>query len=143
MGCGDFHENVPYVEENMRFFAIAFGTFLTCLANSISVDTATAYHLPRAAPFSAWQARKQCEKRTEWCQGYVSGMIDGMLDAERMNKHLESFCLPKNTNTEEIVEVIRVYLKNHPAKKKEDEEILRGTILIMNALHTIYPCKAP
>ena len=123
----------------MRFFAIAFGTFLTCLANSISVGTATANHLPRESPTSAVEFMKQCMKGTEWCEGYISGMVDGMSDVESMNKRLGPFCLPKNTSTDEITEAVMAYLENHVAKKNED----RGGLLIMDALHTKYPCNAP
>ena len=139
MGWGDSHENVPYVEENMRFFAIAFGTFLACLANSISGGTATAHHLPWESPISSAEFLKQCMKGTEWCEGYVSGMVEGMSDVESMNKRLGPFCLPKNINTDEMTKAVMAYLDNHPSKENEG----RGSLLVMDALHVAYPCKAP
>ncbi len=123
----------------MKFFAIVFGAFLIYLANSISVGTATARHLPMESPISAADFLKQCKKGTEWCEGYVSGMVDGMSDLESMNKRPGPFCLPKNINTEEITKAIMAFLVGELSKENEGQ----GSLLVMDALHTSYPCKEP
>ena len=123
----------------MRFFTVAFATFLICLATSISGGTATAHHLPGTSPISAAEFLKHCKKGTEWCEGYISGMVEGMSDTKSMSKRLGSICLPKNISTDEVTKTVMAYLDSHSGKKNED----RGGLLVLDALHTKYPCKAP
>ena len=122
----------------MRFHTITIGVFLTCLSISNWMSAATAHDYPRENPISAMEIMEQCGGGTQWCEGYISGMVDGMLDVESMNKRIGNFCLPRGTNTNEMKNSVRAYLKKHSEKKNEKN----GALLIMDALHTKYPCKA-
>ena len=82
---------------------------------------------------------EQCKRGTEWCEGYVSGMVEGMYDAEKMGERLGPICLPKNISTDEVTKTVMAYLDSNDAKKNDG----RGSLLVMDALHIKYPCKAP
>ncbi len=99
---------------------------------------AAAHDYPRENPISSREILAHCAKRSEWCKGYILGMTDAMLDAETMKKRIGPACLPEGTYTSDVTRAVFQYLKTTQPQAGD-----KGAVIIMNALHMKFPCKAP
>ena len=121
-----------------RLRAKVLGVILAAISSSVGDIGSYAHDFPRENPISSGEIYAHCAKRSEWCKGYILGMTDAMLDAETMNKRSELFCLPKGTYTSDVT---RAVLKNLKSTKPQWKG--KGAFTIMDALHTVFPCKVP
>jgi hypothetical protein len=61
------------------------------------------------------------------CEGYILGAFDARADA---------FCLPAGVNATKLVDVVRLYLREHPEKR-----YLLAADLVSTAVKQKFPCK--
>jgi hypothetical protein len=122
----------------MGFHAKALGTVLAGIFILSTQGQAAAHDFPRENPISSREILAHCVKPSEWCRGYILGMADAMLDAEAMNKRIGPFCLPESAFTSDVTRAVFQHLKTTQSQAGN-----KGALIIMNALHTKFPCKAP
>ena len=122
----------------MRFHAKAVGTIVVGIVILSAQGQAAAHDYPRENPISSREILAHCAKRSEWCKGYILGMTDAMLDAEAMKQPIGRFCLPEGTYTSDVTSAVFEHLKTAQSQARGE-----GAFMIMNALHTKFPCKAP
>jgi uncharacterized protein YheU (UPF0270 family) len=121
----------------MGFHAKAVGTVLAGIVILSTQGQAAAHDFPRENPISSREILAHCAKPSEWCRGYILGMVDTMLDAETMDKRIGPFCLPEGTFTSDVTRAVFEHLKT-----TQSQERGKGAFIIMDALHTKFPCKA-
>ncbi len=114
------------------------GTVLAGIFILSAQGQAVAHDYPRENPISSREITAHCANPSEWCRGYILGMTDAMLDAESMNKPIGRFCLPEGTYTSDVTRAVFEHLNTTKPQKRG-----KGAFIIMDALHTKFPCKAP
>ena len=83
----------------------------------------------------AFTAKGAVIGRDTLCYAYIAGVTDSHI-ATRMGEELPpSFCLPDQTNTTQLVLVVKKYLDEHPEKLYLD-----ASSLVLLALNEAYPC---
>jgi hypothetical protein len=61
------------------------------------------------------------------CEGYILGAFDARADA---------FCVPAGMNVRQLVDVVRLYLREHPEKR-----YLLAADLVATAVNEKFPCN--
>lgn len=69
------------------------------------------------------------------CNGYVSGVLDGILAAQ-MNDHSSSLCLPHTVTYSQAGRVVSKWLDSHPSELND-----YAGILVFRAFQEAWPCK--
>jgi hypothetical protein len=71
------------------------------------------------------------DRATKWgtCFGYASGVADALVPAGL-------YCTSSGATAGDVVDVVKLYLQNHPEKRH-----LSAPQLIVNALKDRYPCN--
>jgi hypothetical protein len=77
---------------------------------------------------------EMCMNQNKWfkCADYITGVAD-VLSMQNVN----NVCLPKNAVVEQVVDVVKKYLIEHPESRHYS-----GMSEVMAALQTAFPCTA-
>ena len=81
------------------------------------------------------QTRELCSSSEEWCVGFVTGALDGWAALEAYYTG-ETFCLPADLTTGQIVEIFRQELEKRPEPRDEP-----AAYVLYESMIELYPCK--
>jgi Rap1a immunity proteins len=73
-----------------------------------------------------------CEARDLLSKGFCAGYITGVVDALRPK---ELFCLPQNATVEQVADIVKLWLRDHPERRQEPAQVLTGLALLNK-----FPC---
>jgi hypothetical protein len=84
---------------------------------------------------SGAQARELCGSSQEWCVGFVTGALDGWAALEAYYSG-ETFCLPPDLTSGQIVGIFLQELERRPEPRDEP-----AAYVLYERMIELYPCK--
>jgi hypothetical protein len=69
-----------------------------------------------------------------FCRGYVLGVVDALIATSATTE--TAYCIPTNTDSDQLVRVVAKYLNDNPAKLNEPADLL-----VTKSMLDAFPCK--